>query len=110
MCQGAGRTINLYYFRKAYWNSFTPLLRDAEGALEALRAFLVHARANPDSLGPVVKAYKIGEIEPHNAWARVRVVVKTEAGESEQTMTLIRLGSAWFFFHPATDEELLRDE
>ena len=110
MCRGAGQTINLYYFRKAYWNSFTPLFRDADGALDALKAYLEHARSDPKSLGPTVKAFKLAEIEPHNSWARVRVQVKTDAGESEQTMTLIRLGSAWFFFHPATDEELLRAE
>jgi len=107
MCQGAGHTINLFYFRKAYWNAFTPLLRDADGAFEALEAFLDHARGDPKSLGPVVKTFKVAEIEPHGSWARARIVLKTDAGETEETMTLIRIGSSWFFFHPATDQELL---
>jgi hypothetical protein len=107
MCRGAGHTINLHYFRKAYWNGFTPIFRDSEGSLEALRAYLDHARTDPASLGPVVRAYKLTGIEPHGSWAHVTVALKTDAGESEERITLIRIGSTWFFFNPATDEDLL---
>jgi len=106
-CRGSGSRINLHYFRKAYWNGFTPLFRDAEGAFDALKAFLEHARSEPASLGPAVKTFKVVAIEPHGAWARVRVALKTDVSETEQSLTLIRIGSGWFFFHPATDEDLL---
>ncbi|MHC4952828.1 MAG: hypothetical protein ACYTGZ_02985 [Planctomycetota bacterium] len=106
-CQGSGQRINLHYFRKTFWNGFTPLFRDAEGALDALKAFLEHAKAAPASLGPVVKTFKVREIEPHGAWARVRVAIKTDERELEESMTLIRIGSGWYFFNPETDEDLL---
>jgi len=106
-CAGSGQRINLFYFRKVYWNGFTPLLRDAPGALDALRAFLAHAKANPDALVPEVKSFRVLEIEPRLSWARARVRVKTDDGENEERVTLVSIGGTWCFFHPATDEELL---
>ena len=106
-CHGSGVQINLHYFRKVYWNGFTPLLRDSQGALGALQAFLDHARQNPESLETDVLAFKVVAIEPHGEWARARVAFKTAKGETEQAMALVSIGSSWFFFHPETDEELL---
>ena len=106
-CAGCGQQINLFYFRKVYWNGFTPILRDAPGALDSLKKFLAYARAQPESLGEEVATFKILAIEPHLVWARARVRLKTASGEREQAMTLVSIGSAWYFFHPATDEELI---
>ena len=106
-CAGCGQQINLHYFRKVYWNGFTPIFRDAPGALDSLKKFLVFARTQPSSLGDEIASFKLVEIEPHSVWARARVRIKSDAGEREETMTLVSIGSAWYFFHPATDEELI---
>ena len=106
-CHASGVQVNLHYFRKVYWNGFTPLLRDSAGALPALAAFLDHARQNPESLASEVATYKLVAIEPHGEWARVRVAIKTSEGESEEALVLISIGSTWFFFHPTSDEELV---
>ena len=106
-CAGSGDQINLYYFRKVYWNGFTPLLRAAPDAFRTLQRFLAHAKAHPDTLAEEVASFRILEIEPHEAWARARVQVKTAQGEREEALTLVSIGSTWYFFQPATDEELL---
>jgi len=106
-CHGCGQQINLYYFRKVYWNGFTPVFRAAPGAFDSLTKFLDHARKTPDSMGAEVKTMKVIDIDVHAVWCRARVKVKTKAGEHEDTMTLVSIGSAWYFFNPATDEELI---
>ena len=37
----------------------------------------------------------------------VLAVPPAAGDESEEAFALVRIGSSWFFFHPATDEELL---
>ncbi|MHC4938153.1 MAG: hypothetical protein ACYTHK_04215 [Planctomycetota bacterium] len=106
-CAGSGAQINLFYFRKAFWNGFTPVFREAPGALDSLRKFLEHARGNPESLGEKIATFQVLDIEPQLDWARVRVRVKTETGERVERVTLVSIGSAWYFFCPATDEELI---
>lgn len=106
-CAGSGRQINLFYFRKVYWNAFTPLFRELEGALPGLNEFLAHARAHPDALADEVKSFKLVSIEPHALWARVTVQLKTAAGKKTESMSVVSIGSAWYFFQPATDEELI---
>ena len=54
-----------------------------------------------------MKTIKVGDVEVNGVWARARVKVKTKAGEHEDTMTLVSIGSAWYFFNPSTDEELI---
>ena len=78
-----------------------------EGDATSLKKFLVFARTQPSSLGDEIASFKLVEIEPHSVWARARVRIKSDAGEREETMTLVSIGSAWYFFHPATDEELI---
>jgi hypothetical protein len=106
-CNGSGQEVNLHYFRKAFWTSYTPLLRDAAGALPALQAFYDRARSDPAALGPEIKGFRVGEIEYHRLWARVAVTVTTDEGDEERTMTLIGIGSQWFLYHPESDAELL---
>jgi hypothetical protein len=106
-CRGTGERINLHRFRKAYWNAFTPLLRAAPGALDALRAYYRHASAQLDALGPQVKTFRIEEIEHHGFWAKVTVSLKTTAGEETVAWTVVGIGSNWYFYTPATDAELV---
>ncbi len=106
-CGGTGKAINLHHFRKVFWTVYTPLLRDAEGASGALAAFYERARKDPAALGPVVKACKVLDIDYHGAWARARVQLSTDAGGEERAITLIGIGSTWFFYQPATDRELI---
>jgi len=109
-CCGTGQAINLHHFRKVFWTSYTPLLRSAQGALEALEAFHARAARQPDLLGPEVKAVKILEIEYQGVWARARVELSTSEGKQEKTITLVSIGSTWFFYHPESDRELLERE
>lgn len=108
-CCGSGVQVNLYLFRKLYWNCFTPLLRDTNGALDALKAF--HGRAQKDAsiLEPTLKAFSIpkDKIENHNFWARALVKETTKAGTEERFVTLVSIGSSWYLFTPATDGPLL---
>jgi hypothetical protein len=106
-CGGTGKAINLHHFRRVFWTVYTPLLRDAEGASGALAAFYERARKDPAALGPVVKACKVLEVDYHGAWARAKVQLSTGAGTEERAITLIAIGSTWFFYHPATDRELI---
>jgi len=106
-CGGTGKAINLHYFRKVFWTVYTPLLRDAEGASGALAAFYERARKDPTALGPVVKASKVLEVEYHGAWARARVQLSTDEGSVERAITLVGVGSTWFFYDPSTDRELI---
>ncbi|MCK6462172.1 MAG: hypothetical protein L6Q95_19990, partial [Planctomycetes bacterium] len=105
-CGGTGKAINLHHFRKVFWTTYTPLFRDAEGAPGALAAFYERARKDPAAL-PVVKACKIADIDYHGVWARARVHLSTSAGTEERAITLIGIGSTWFFYQPATDRELI---
>jgi len=108
-CCGSGVQVNLHLFRKLYWNCFTPLLRDTDGALDALKAF--HGRAQKDAsiLEPTLKAFSIpkDKIENHNFWARALVKETTKAGTEERFVTLVSIGSSWYLFTPATDGPLL---
>jgi len=106
-CAGAGRVVNLFHFRRAFWNCFTPLLRESPGALDALRAFRVRAQADPSALGPLVKGFEVGAIEHFDFWARAQVKESTTAGRSERWVTLVRVGSQWYFYSTRTDTELL---
>ena len=106
-CGGTGKAINLHHFRKVFWTVYTPLLRDAEGASGALAAFYERARKDPAALGPVVKACKVTDVDYHGAWARARIQLSTDAGSEERVITLIGIGSTWFFYQPATDRELI---
>jgi len=106
-CGGTGKAINLHHFRKVFWTVYSPLLRDAEGASGALAAFYERARKDPMALGPAVKACKVVDIDCHGSWAKARVQVSTDAGPEERAITLVGVGSTWFFFHPGTDQELL---
>jgi hypothetical protein len=106
-CGGTGRQINLFHFKKAFWTSFTPGLRDSPGALDALKAFHARAQRDPEALGPLVKSFRIGEVLVHGYWAEARVLESTTAGPVERSVTLIGVGSRWFFFHPEADRELL---
>lgn len=106
-CGGSGRLINLFHFRRAFWNGFTPLLREAPGALDALRAFRTRAQGDPAALGPLVKGFEVGAIEHFDFWARAQVKETTTAGKTERWVTLVRVGTRWYFFAPRTDAELL---
>jgi len=106
-CGGTGKAINLHYFRKVFWTTYTPLLRDAQGASGALAAFYQRARKDPDAVGPVVKACKIVDIDYHGIWARAKVQLSTADGTEERQITLVGIGSTWFFYQPSTDRELI---
>ena len=106
-CGGSGTGINLHHFKKAFWTSYTPLLRNADGAFMALEAFYGHARGKPEVLGPTVKSFRVREIEYQGVWAKARVELNTDDGAVEQVVTLVSIGSQWFFYHPDTDRELL---
>jgi hypothetical protein len=106
-CGSSGRAINLHYFRTIFWTSYTPLLRDAEGASGALAAFYERARKDPSALGPVVKGMKVLGVDYRGGWARARVALSTDAGTEERSVTLIGIGSLWFLYHPGADAELL---
>ena len=106
-CGGTGKQINLFFFRRAFWGSFTPLLRDAPGALDALKRFHESAQSDLDALGPLTKSFKVQEIEYHGYWARVRLKENTTKGKRERTVTLISVGSSWYFYTPRTDGELV---
>lgn len=107
-CGGTGKAINLHFFRKVYWTIYTPLLRDAGGASGALAAFYERARKDPKLLGPAVKACKVVSLDYHGTWAKAHVSLSTDAGSEEKTITLVGVGSTWFFYQPATDQELVR--
>jgi hypothetical protein len=106
-CGGTGKAINLHHFRKVFWTTYTPLLRDAQGASGALAAFYERARKDPAALCPVVKACKVLEVDYHGMWARAKVQLSTGAGSEERVITLVGIGSTWFFYQPATDRELI---
>ena len=105
-CGQTGRQINLYYFRKAFWNCYAPTLRAAPGALDMLKAF--HARSQKDvsALGPAVKSFKVKQLDYHGYWAKVSIREKTTAGETTRKVTVIHAGSRWYFYTPGTDGEL----
>ncbi|MHC4549473.1 MAG: hypothetical protein ACYTEZ_11930 [Planctomycetota bacterium] len=109
-CHGTGQQINLHYFRRAFWTSFTPALRDSEGALEALAVFFDRAQRDVSVLGPVVTSFKVREIDHQGVWAKARVAANTSAGKKDYAITLISIGSSWFLYHPATDRVLLPQE
>ncbi|MCZ6788032.1 MAG: hypothetical protein O7E54_12800 [Planctomycetota bacterium] len=111
-CCGTGQVINLYHFRKVFWNGYTPLLRDTEGALDALTGFHDRARRNLEALGPVLTKFEIprNKIEHNDFWARALVKETSRAGTNERWVTLVSIGSSWFFYTPATDAELIPGE
>jgi hypothetical protein len=109
-CHGTGNEINLHYFRKAFWTSYAPTLRDAEGALGALAVFYDRAQRDNSVLGPVVSSFKIADVEFQGYWAKVNVAANTKAGKKDYVISLISIGSSWFFFNPATDGALLPKE
>ena len=106
-CAGSGSLINLHHFRKVFWTSYSPLLRDQAGALEALRSFYGHAREDPSVLGPEVKSFKLREVKYRGDWAEVVVDLNTSEGRQRHAITLIGIGSSWFFYCPDADRELL---
>ncbi|HEX5137096.1 MAG TPA: hypothetical protein VFY93_09000 [Planctomycetota bacterium] len=106
-CGGTGKAINLHYFRKVFWTTYTPLFRDAQGASGALAAFYERARKDPDAVGAVVKACKVTGVDYHGVWARAKVQLSTAAGAEERAITLVGIGSTWFFYQPGTDRELI---
>ena len=63
-----------------------------------------------DALGPQIKAFKLREIEHDGFWALVTVQLKTTAGEETVRWTVVSIGSSWYFYHPATDAELVPRE
>ncbi|MFQ5845854.1 MAG: hypothetical protein ACE5JG_12800, partial [Planctomycetota bacterium] len=107
-CLGAGRRINQYHFRRAFWNPYSPMLRDAPGALDRLVEFYGRAQRDPKLLGPLVKTFKVTEIHYHDYWARAQVNSNTNEGKKQQWFTLVQIGSRWYFFSPATDRMLVR--
>jgi hypothetical protein len=109
-CHGTGYEINLHYFRKAFWTSYAPTLRDADGALGALAVFYDRAQRDNSVLGPVVKSFKITDVDYQGYWAKAKVNANTKAGRKEYVISLISIGSSWFFFNPATDGALLPKE
>ncbi len=106
-CGQTGRQINLYYFRKAFWNCYTPTLRAAHGALDTLKAFHAHSHREIAALGPAVKSFKVQQLEYHGYWAKVSIREKTTAGEAIRKVTVIHAGSNWYFYTPTTDGELV---
>ena len=106
-CGQTGRQINLFYFRKAFWNCYSPMLRDSTGARAALKAFHEHAHKELDALGPTVKSFKIKAVAYHRYWASVKIEESTSAGKAPRVVTLIQAGGRWYFYTPRTDEELV---
>ncbi|MHC4136072.1 MAG: hypothetical protein ACYS0K_13915 [Planctomycetota bacterium] len=109
-CHGTGHEINLHFFRKAFWTSYAPTLRDAEGALGALAVFYDRAQKDNSVLGPVVTSFKITDVDYQGYWAKAKVDANTKAGKKEYAISLISIGSSWFFFNSATDGALLPKE
>ena len=54
-----------------------------------------------------VKSFKILSIDAHQYIAHATVKVKTTKGEREDKFTLVGIGSAWYFFVPESDAELV---
>ncbi|MGQ0613510.1 MAG: hypothetical protein ACT4PV_07235 [Planctomycetaceae bacterium] len=106
-CAGSGVQLNLHHFRRGFWTCFSPLLRDTPGALEAIRAFHVRAQRDPAALGALVKAFEVGAIEHHDLWARALLKEQTTAGKSERWVTVVPVGSRWYFYAAGADDELL---
>jgi hypothetical protein len=106
-CHGTGRQVNLYFFRKAFWNCFSPSLREADGARTALKAFHRNAHSDPAALGPVIKSFKVVSLDYHGYWARAKVLEGTKRGKREVVFALISAGGNWYFFTSATDRELI---
>ncbi len=106
-CCATGHLINEYHFRKVYWNSYSPLLRDADGAKDALARFFERARRKPDLLGAPIRSFKVTDIAFFGHWAKAKLELNTTAGKKESTITLIGLGRSWFFYHPEADRSLL---
>lgn len=109
-CHGTGYEINLHYFRKAFWTSFAPTLRDADGALGALAVFYDRVQRDNTAIGPEVTSFKITDVDYQGYWAKAKVHANTKAGQQEYVISLISIGSSWFFFNPATDGALLPKE
>lgn len=106
-CGGTGRGVNLHHFRRAFWNCYSPALRNAPGALEAIRAYYERARADTKALGPMVRAFQLGRVEHHGRWVRVQLREETTEGPSDRFVTLLNAAGRWCFYAPATDGELL---
>jgi hypothetical protein len=106
-CGGTGRQINLYYFRKAYWNCYSPSFREADGARDALKAFHDNAHGDPAALGPAIKSFRVVTLDYHGYWARAKVLESTKQGKREVVFALISAGGNWYFFTPSTDRELI---
>ena len=78
-CGQTGRQINLYHFRKAFWNCYSPMLRNASGARDALKAFHRRAHSDMKALGPTIKSFKVKAVEVYGYWARVCVCIRWPA-------------------------------
>ncbi len=106
-CCGTGRLINLHEFRKAFWASYSPILRGTGGAYEALTSFREAAQKDATLVGPLVKSFSVKEIDHHGLWAKATVHLKTTDGKTAIKVTLISTGSAWYLYCPRTDHVLL---
>jgi hypothetical protein len=58
----------------------------------------------------VVSSFKIEDVEYQGYWAKAKVAANTQAGRKDYEISLISIGSSWFFFNPATDGALLPKE
>ena len=70
------------------------------------------ARRNLEALGPVLTKFEIpkSKIEHNDFWARALVKETSKAGTTDRWVTLVSVGSSWFFYSPATDAELIPGE
>ncbi len=106
-CHGCGLEVNQFHFRRAFWNGYSPILRDTPGALDQLVAFYEIAKRDPAKMGPLIKTFKVAEIQYNGYWARAKVASNTTQGKQEEWLTLIQLGDLWYLYTPAADRELV---
>jgi hypothetical protein len=106
-CGGTGQVINLHHFRRAYWNCYSPQLRNAEGALDAIQAFRLRAQRDLPALGPLVKTFQVAQVEWHGVWARALLKEQTGAGAAERWITVVNAAGRWCLYSPRTDAELV---
>jgi len=106
-CAGTGRLVNQHEFREAFWAVYSPVLRGADGAWEALGRFREAATRDPALLGPLVKSFSVRSIDHRGLWAKAKVRVRTDEGRETIEVTLISAGRAWYLYCPRTDGALL---
>ncbi|MHC4473607.1 MAG: hypothetical protein ACYS99_21915 [Planctomycetota bacterium] len=106
-CAGTKLCVKAEYYRRVFWDYYSPRYKNEPGRQAYLEEDFKKARKKPLGLD-VISGWKKGKIEVHGNHASVTFTEKRGKTHVERTMEWVEAGGKWWIAHEKFDKDTKR--